>query len=164
MFSFAFSAWGRNPLARPALSLAGVRRKDPNTPRQRPIRVRSMRECHPPESPVFRPLRLLHLCWPLPEHDMHIFDVMKCTYLYRQPPGSVGRSSSFILHPFHCGANVGHYPLPYFIPHPSSLIPHPSSSVHRPPSTICRHCDRLARSARIAPDGAYVAISNNHAS
>jgi hypothetical protein len=52
----------------------------------------------------------------LPLHDMHIFDVNKCTYLYRQLPSSIGRSSSFILHPSS------------FILHPSSFILHPSSS------------------------------------
>jgi hypothetical protein len=48
-------------------------------------------------------------CFPL--HDMHIFDVMKCTYLYRQPP------SSPLHHPTQDTSNVG------FSRHPLSLLP-----------------------------------------
>jgi hypothetical protein len=134
--------------------------------------ARSMRECHPPKSPLFRPLRRLHLCSRLPNHDIDFHDVIKCHHFYRQLPpsplsltknasnvakrGSLrsvvvsGRRSSVVaLLPhtpqiFKCGGMwgiipcptssfpvhpSGRYPLPYFIPHPSSLILPPPSSV-----------------------------------
>ena len=48
----------------------------------------SMRECHPPKSPLFRLLRPLHLCSRLPKHDIDFHDVIKCNHFYRQPPPS----------------------------------------------------------------------------
>jgi hypothetical protein len=52
---------------------------------------------------------------------MHIFDVIKCNYLYRQPPRSA------LWHPFKHASNVGERATP-------SVVIRPPSTVHRPPS------------------------------
>ncbi len=51
-------------------------------------------------------------------HDMHIFDVIKCNYLYRQPPRSA------LWHPFKHASNVGERATP-------SVVIRPPSTVHR---------------------------------
>ncbi len=76
-----------------------------------------------------------------PQHDMHIFDVNKCTYLYRQLPPSP------LSPPHKNNSNLGnagihtttpvvrHLRPPSFVLRPSSFVLRPPSTVHRPPSS-----------------------------
>jgi hypothetical protein len=61
---------------------------------------------------------------PVPLHDMHIFDVIKCHHFYRQLPPAATPSKGVqrwlnVTQP----DNLARCRLPYFIPHPSSFIP-----------------------------------------
>ena len=82
-------------------------------------------QCRAPESPIFGSPCLPHLCSPLSKHDMHIFDVNKCTYLYRQPPSSTPCNPTKTL-PMWGSARQP----PSFV----VSVLRPSSTVHRPSS------------------------------
>ena len=120
--------------------------------RPRLLPARSKRECHPPESPLFSPLRLLHLWTRLPNHDIDFNDVNKCTYLYRQLPSTtLSPLTENALNVAKCGSLrsvvvssrrssvVGRRPSAPPTTNTQMWWVGMScpSTVHRPPSTVC---------------------------
>ncbi len=138
------SSFTSSPLAPPHPSPVAILH------RQRAFRVsprllaaHSMRECHPPKSPIFRPLRPLHLCSPLPKHDIDFHDVIKCNHFYCHPlPSPLSQPANSHSGVAECRplpacpthqkcSNVGQCGGLPITPCPLPSLPHPSSTVFR---------------------------------